>query len=346
MSVRNILAALALAFTVYLAVRALAITEDVPYPGVSYAAFALYLVTTCICIYWDRAWMRGSRGRSDAAPHAPSSRLPVWVAALALTTAVLVPGAIAYAVGPDWRTATFATWYLGGIGALMVIVTVRGRPWVAWAGIAILAVESMVWMGPVNALTLGLVGSVVWVVVAHLLRFSLDRAARDTAQLAQLQRAASAWQASQLVRQRERRVQVQRALAVAGPVLARAVATGGRLDEDDRLEARLAEGRLRDELRGPRLLDDDVRVELDRARRRGAAVTVLDEGGLDGLAEDTLTAIRSQLAETLRSAASDRLYIRTSPHESVAVTVVGRSGSDQGLSDEDAVDLWREIPHS
>ena len=89
-----------------------------------------------------------------------------------------------------------------------------------------------------------------------------------------------------------------------------------------------------------------MRSELDRARRRGAAVTVLDEGGLDGLEEDALETIRHELAETLRSAASDRLYIRTSPHDSIAVTVVGRSGSDQGLSDEDAVDLWREIPHS
>ncbi|MET0813349.1 MAG: hypothetical protein ABWY03_09850 [Microbacterium sp.] len=342
MSVRNILNALALAFTAYLAVRALGITEDVPYPAVNFAAFALYLVSTWLCIYWG-----GSRpGAAAHGANGASGRLPIWLSALALATAALVPAAIAIAVGPEWRTATFATWYLGGIGALMVIVTVRGRPWVAWAGIAILAVESMVWMGAVNALLLGLVGSVVWVVVAHLLRFSLDRAARDTSQLAQLQRAASAWQASQLVRQRERRVQVQRALAVAGPVLTRVVATGGRLHEPDRLEARLAEGRLRDELRGPRLLDDDVRAELDRARRRGASVTVLDEGGLDGLDEETLTGIRFQLAETLRSAASDRLYIRTSPHETIAVTVVGRSGSDQGLSDEDAVDLWREIRHS
>jgi hypothetical protein len=74
-------------------------------------------------------------------------------------------------------------------------------------------------------------------------------------------------------------------------------------------------------------------------------VTVLDEGGLDGLDEVSLREIRRQLAETLRSAGSDRLFIRTSPHDSIAVTVVGRSSSDAGLSDEDAVDLWQEIPH-
>ena len=121
--------------------------------------------------------------------------------------------------GAESRTAPFATWYLGGIGALMTIVMVRRRPWTAWIGIAALAVASMVWMGPAAALALGLVGSIVWVASAQLLLLSMDRAARDTAQLAQLQRAASAWQASQAGRQRERRMQVQQALAVAGPVL-------------------------------------------------------------------------------------------------------------------------------
>ncbi len=88
-----------------------------------------------------------------------------------------------------------------------------------------------------------------------------------------------------------------------------------------------------------------MRSELERARRRGANVTVLDEGGLEGLQEDTLAVIRAQLAETLRAASSDRLYIRTSPDERVAVTVVGRSPSEDAHSDEDAVDLWREIRH-
>lgn len=271
--------------------------------------------------------------------------LPVLAQVLALACALIVPSAIAIAVGPYSRDEPFATWYLGGIGALMTIVMVRRRPWTAWAGILALAVAAMVWIGPLQALALGLVGSIVWVTCAQLLVLSMDRAARDTSRLTRLQRAASAWQTSQVVRQRERRVQVQKALAVAGPILTRTVAQAGSLTDEDRIEARIAEGRLRDEMRGPRLLDDDVRAELERARRRGATVTVLDEGGLDGVGEETLAVIRAQLAETLRSAGSDRLYIRTSPDERVAVTVVGRSSSVGAPSDEDAVDLWREIPH-
>lgn len=347
-SVRNVLVGLALAFTAYLAARGLWWTAPVPHPLVVVVALGLYLATTWLCLVWEPVRpspaVAGEERSPVAAVRGPS-KLPAPAAVLALACAFLVPSAIAVAVGDDSRTASFATWYLGGIGALMTIVMVRRRPWTAWSGIAAMSIAAMVWMGPAEAIALGMVGSVVWVASAELLLLSMDRAARDTARLAQLQRAASAWQASQSGRQRERRLQVQQALAVAGPVLARTVSSGGELTDEDRLEARLAEGRLRDQMRAPRLLDEAVRTELERARRRGATVTVLDEGGLEGLSEASLALIRAQLAETLRSARSDRLYIRTSPHETVAVTVVGRSGASGAWSDEDAVDLWREISH-
>lgn len=347
-SVRSVLISLGVAFTAYLAARGLLWGGPVPYPIVVVIALSLYLVTTWLCIFWDPRPAPRPAGDEDM-PLTIGSRgptiLPLWACVLALACAVLVPSSIALGVGEDARTAPFATWYLGGIGALMTIVMVRRRAWVAWTGIVVLGVASMLWMGPLDAISLGLVGSIVWVGVAQLLLRSMDRAARDTARLAQLQRAASVWQASQAGRQRERRVQVQRALAVAGPILTRTVATGGVLDEREKLEARVAEGALRDEMRGPRLLDDDVRSELETARRRGATVTVLDEGGLDDLDETSLSLIRAQLAETLRASQSDRLYIRTSPDERVAVTVVGRSAHGPGLSDEDSVELWREIPH-
>jgi hypothetical protein len=345
-SVRRILIILGLAFTAYLAARGLLWGNATPpQPALLFAGLGIYLATTWTCLFWEpKALPEPGASESDSEDE-PSGRaaLPVWACTLALAAAVIVPNAVALAVDPEARTATYAAWVIGGIGALMTIVMVRRRPWVAWTGTALMAASCMFWMGPLNALGLGLVGSLVWVIVAHLLLISINRAARDTRRLTMLQRAASAWQASQTVRQRERRVQVQRALAVAGPVLTQTVATGGVLDGDARLEARIAEGRLRDELRGPRLLDEEVRAGIDAARRRGASVTVLDEGGLDGLDDATLTAIRAQLAGALSVARSDRLYIRTSPHERVAVTVVGRS-THEG-SDEEVVDLWEEIAH-
>jgi hypothetical protein len=344
-SVRQIIVGLGVAFTAYLAARGLWWTAPVPQPLVVIAALGLYLVTTWLCIFWEPRRATAVDQGDGSSTARSRTALPIWAAALALATACIVPSAIAVGVGPESITASFATWYLGGIGALMTIVMVRRRSWTAWIGIAALAVASLSWMGLLPALSLGLVGSIVWVSATQLMLRSMDRAARDTAQLAQLQRAASAWQASHTGRQRERRIQVQRALAVAGPVLTRTVASGGALSDQERTEARLAEGRLRDEMRGPRLLDDAVHAELERARRRGATVTVLDEGGLEGLDDASLAIIRAELAETLHTAQSDRLYIRTSPDARIAVTVVGRSAPGPGLSYEDAFYLWRVIAH-
>lgn len=363
-TVRRALVALGALFMAYMAARALSGLFRAENPWLLLAGLAFYVAVTALSVFW---WPRSEQpvsasGGPDAAQGGESAdpadddsssadalhstnRLPIWCAILAVVCAAVVPVATAFAVGPELRTASFATWYIGAIGLLMTILMIRRRPFFAWVGLVALAVASSLLMGPVSALSLGLVGSTLWVSAAQFFIFLIDRAARDTSNLTRLQRAASIWQASQSGRQRERRVQVQRALAVAGPVLTQVVATGARLDAEERLEARMAEGQLRDEMRGPRLLDDDVRAEIERARRRGAAVTMLDEGGLDGVPEESLVIIRAELAETLRAAGSDRLYIRTSPHDRVAVTVVGRSGATPGLSDEDAVDLWREIDH-
>ncbi|WP_457832222.1 hypothetical protein, partial [Staphylococcus aureus] len=79
----------------------------------------------------------------------------------------------------------------------MTVVMVRRRPIVAWIGTGILALSASVWLGPLSALSLGLVGSLVWVAAAQLITVALDRVARDAEELSELQQAASAWQASQ-----------------------------------------------------------------------------------------------------------------------------------------------------
>lgn len=342
-SVRVVLSALGAAFTAYLAVGGMLWTTPVENPLMLTASVVLFLATTWLCIFWNVRPTEATSSETLTAGLGGRAVLPAWAGVLALANVAIVPSATWYAAGMDARLESFATWSLGGIGALMAIVMVRRRPWIAWTGVVLLAVEATLWIGIVNALALGVVGAVTWVGLAQLITRLLDSAARDTADLTELQRASSEWLASQEGRRRERRAQVQRALSVAGPVLARTVETGGVLDDEERMGARLAEGRLRDDMRGPRLLDDRVRAQLEAARRRGASVTVLDEGGLEGLDDDALTAIRGELAQALDEAHSDRLYIRTSPHEKTAVTVVGRSRLEDDPDGEEHVDLWHEI---
>ena len=341
MTVRSVLSIIGLAFTAYLAARGLIWTspETVVRGWLIVAALVFYLPVTWLWIF-----AIGARERTgSASPVTSPARLPGWGVALALLAAVIVPNAPFLAVTEAGRSQPFVTWVIGAIGALMTIVMVRRRPVVAWTGMALLTLSTSLWLGPLQALSLGLVGSLMWVTAAQLVTIALDRAARDAERLAELQQAASAWQASQSGRQRERRLHVQRALQAAGPILARTIENGGNLRAADKDAARRAEASLRDELRGNRLLDDGVRVEIEAARCRGAAVSLFDEGGLEGLRPADLDAIRTELASVLRASASQRIIIRTSPHHEVAVTIVGRSQGDGDGGDDDDVDLWHEI---
>jgi hypothetical protein len=325
-TVRSVATSLAVGFALYFVARAVWWIEQPTAPLLMVVAIGLYLVVVNIAILGDGA----------------SVRMPLWSALLALLTSAVIPVLVTLSLEPADRTAPFATWYIGALGLLGVVCVVRRRALIGWLTLAVLVVAASVYLGFGVALSLGVVGSIMWVAVARLLVMFWDRAVRDTERLAEIQQAVSAWHATQRVRQRERRLRTQFALAVAGPVLSRVVAARGSLTEQERLDARLAEGRLRDELRGADLLNDAVRNAIEAARRRGASVTVFDEGGFDGIDEARRREIRDELAAVLTRAQTARLIIRSARDPRVAVTVVGRAGS-RSSGDDDSVDLWHEI---
>lgn len=327
-TVRSVATSLAVGFAMYFAARGIWWIEQPTGPLLMVAAIGLYLVVVNVAILWDSA---------------VAVRMPLWAALLALLSSALIPALVTVSLDPLNLTDPFATWYIGALGLLGVVCVVRRRFVIGWSIVIVLVIASSVALGHLVALSLGLVGSVMWVAVAHLLVMFWDRAVRDTERLAGIQQAVSAWHATQQVRQKERRMRTQFALDVAGPILSRAVAARGALDEDERLEARLAEGRLRDELRGADLLNDAVRDAIEDARRRGAVVTVFDEGGLDDVDERRRAAIHDELAEVLRGAEAERWIIRAARDPLTAVTVVGRAATG-GTSDDDDVDVWHEIP--
>lgn len=327
LTVRGVATGIGLGFAMYFATRALWWTPVQPaVPLLMLLAIGLYLATMLTAVL---------------AGMTAGVRMPLWCAILSLASGVAIPQLVAWSLLTTDRTASFATWFIGATGLIAVVCIVRRRPVFGWTVLAALIVSASVHMGPANAFTFGLVGSITWAAIAQLLVLFWDMAVRDTERMAGIQQAASAWHATQDVRQRERRLRVQLALAVAGPVLSRTVASGGRLSDEERLQARLAEGRLRDELRGASLLNDAVRDAIADARRRGVTVTVFDEGGLDGIVEQRRDEIRDELARALEQVETRRVIIRAARDDQVAVTVVGRAG---GTRDEDDVDLWLEIP--
>ena len=330
LTVRIVATGLAVVFACYFSARALLWTVPPPRPLLVLLAVAIYLAVFAVVAIVGAA---------------KTVQMPRSAAALALVASAAIPQLSNLGLDASTLRAPYATWYIGAVGLIGVVCIVRRRPLAGWLVLLVLTLASTAWIGIFDSLGLGLVGSTVWMVIAQLLVAFWRRAVRDTDRLAGIQQAASAWQATQIVRQRERRERVQYALEVAGPILARVIATRGDLSVEERQEAHLSEGRLRDEIRGGELLNERARAAIETARARGATVTVFDDGGLEGLDEQTKGRIREELADVLADSSSARLIIRAPRDARIAVTVVGRSAAGES-SDEDSVELWHEIPRS
>lgn len=328
LSVRNVATALGIGFALYFVARSFWWTVPPQRPLLAVASTVLFFVVVVTA-----ALIRDRR----------QQRMPLSWALVSVAASVAIPWLATAALRVEHRAEPYATWYIGGVGLIAVVCIARRRSALGWLSLAVVAVESSFILTPFEALALGLVGSFTWCIVAQLLVLFWDRAVRDTERLAEIQQAVSGWQATQLVRQRERRVRVQYALEIAGPLLSQAVAAHGHLTDAERAEARLAEGRLRDELRGANLLNDAVREAILKVRSRGIEVTVFDEGGLDEVDEARRALIRDELATVISRVDADRVIIRAARDADSAVTIVARS-RDGGSKDEDTVVLWHVIP--
>lgn len=278
-------------------------------------------------------------------------RMPDWLAAFDLAVSIVLPLLVTSQLDADADNG-YATWYVAAVGTLMTIAAARRQLVAAWLGVLALAVQTVAWAGPLSLGTLGVIGSIVWVAIAHMLTSALTAAARETRRYAQAEREAAAWQAAQDAHLFEGRMRLAQTNRIAAPMLRRIAVRGGDLTEAERQECRMLEAAIRDEIRGRMLLTDAVRAEVQRARERGTVVMLLDEGGIDDLDEPSRDRVLSRLAEAIAGSRADRIIARTAAEGSpVAVTVVGlRDSADGGTTVDDTDDLevefWLEIPRA
>ncbi|HWD61104.1 MAG TPA: hypothetical protein VG369_01305, partial [Humibacter sp.] len=224
--------------------------------------------------------------------------MAVWIAAFDLAVSVALPLLIASQLDPS-RENGYATWYVAAVGTLMTIAMVRRRSVFAWAGIAFLIVHTVLIAGVVALGSYGVIGSVVWVAAAAVVTRALGAMTRDASRFARAERQVVEWHAEQEAHVIERQRRLDETYQRAAPLLIRIAQSGGMLTEDERAECLLLEAGMRDEIRGRALLDDTVRQFILEARRRGANVVLLDDGGLDELDSDDLARIHAQLAEAI-----------------------------------------------
>ena len=339
---RYLIVGMAALFSAYHLVLATYTIEQPRHMGPIFAAMAIYAVATVISLL----------------PWGPV-RMPVWMAAFNFAVVVVITLLVASELDFARPGGTgYASWYVAASGTLLTITSTRRRHTFAWLGIAFLVIHTITIVGPVGPaglLSLGIVGSASWVAVSHILSSALAKATRDAQRFSIAEREATDWQAAQEAHVYERQFRLGQTSAMALTMLRQILESGGDLTEAQRQECLHLEGAIRDEIRGRKLLNDAVRDEVMIARRRGATVTLLDEGGIDDLSDYELERVLNRLALAIHETNADKVIARTVPEGSdVAVTVVGlRSIADresvalgQDSLEDDEVDLWLEIPRA
>ncbi|WP_120338015.1 hypothetical protein [Cryobacterium soli] len=284
-------------------------------------------------------------------PTSPA-RMSLWLAFFNVAVCIAVPLLVGSQLDGSVPDNGYATWYVAAVGTLMTITATRRRATLAWVGVAFLVAHTVVWAGAGALASMGVIGSVVWVVVAVMLARALAKAGRDARQYGLAEREATEWQAAQEAHLYERQVRLAQTIRLAAPMLRRIITGDGALSEAERQECRYLEAAIRDEIRGRRLLNEAVRREVMSARRRGATVTLLDEGGIDDLAGTDLEVVLNTLADAMAGTSASTIIARTAADGSgTAVTVVGLNSPDPRLSalgqdSDEEVDLWLEIPRA
>lgn len=273
-------------------------------------------------------------------------RMPTWVAMMNLLVSMVVPEVVLRQISAQWQVQVdHAAWYVGGVGVLMVITSVRRHHLFAWLGIGALGAHTVLSNHTPSVSLIGVGMSAAWVGTSHAVSVLLNRAEWDARQFGAAAQAAAMWRAESEAHVTERQARLRQTNRMARGLLHEIVKREGRLTEELRAECVLLEATIRDEIRGRVLLDDGVREAVLAARRSGVEVMVLDEGGLDDLAEEVLDRVRAGLVRALGSVRSSRIVVRTAQdREGVAATVVG-VGADEGSVAEDAdeVQAWYEV---
>jgi len=332
---RRLLGGAAALFSLFHIAAGLYSLNAVAHPAPVIAAMVVYAAATTLSLF------------------VPPRRMPIWLAALNCSVVVVVCLLVSTQLDPNGGNG-FATWYVAAVGTLLTITATRGRYGFAWAGSAFLVVHTIAWAGWPAVVSLGVVGSVAWVAIAQMIGRGMAKATRDARRFALAEQEAADWQALQEAHVHERQFRLGQTSSMALAMLRVIEESGGELTDAQRRECLLLESSIRDEIRGRVLLNDAVRREVMAARRRGATVTLLDEGGLDDLTQSRLDRVLDRVADAVHSSKGDRIIVRTVNDDDVAVTVVGLRSLDadgdgasamaDDESTDDEIELWLEIP--
>jgi len=224
----------------------------------------------------------------------------------------------------------YATWPLGAMTFLTLVLALRGRRGWAWIGFSLFAVISLV-NGTINDHDpLVVVNDVArqagTLLIGTLFALVLRRSGQTITAIQANQLTRTTVAAASAAATRERAAQNARLERDARPALER-ILQPEPLSDDEKQHFRLLEATLRDGIRATGFSGDIVAEATRQARERGITVVLLDDRGselVDGEREIVEAALLEQLASTSTGAITARL----SPHDrdELATIVVEEGG--------------------
>lgn len=256
-------------------------------------------------------------------------KLPKWAATYNLVGSIMIPLVVnaAKTVGDP---NPYTTWYVAAIGTLLAITAVRGHPNMAWIGIAFLIAEVLTWNGFAALFNSGLIGATMLVLGAQ----AASRALAENEVLTRQYRERAVTLEAQTVAksavrlERERRI--KQTLVGVLPQLEAIARSQGKLTLKQKKLAVLTEAELRDQIRGRNLANSELARQIRLARERGVEVQLLDDGGIDDLAEDKARELMERAAKELEGISSGKVVIRSVEGEEWTLTMVAiQKGSEQ-----------------
>lgn len=251
----------------------------------------------------------------------PGIRLPIAQALINLAVATVIPVLVNTYLEPSQMSA-YSTWYVMGVSTLMAATAIRQQRAIAWAGTIILIIQVVLWAGIGVGIQTGLPGALMLVFAAHAISVGLANAYKETMAFNKQALEIEMQQTANSVASEVRRSRLENALSGALPMLNLIVTQRGRLTESQKLEAKLLEASLRDEIRGRALMNPNIRTAVRNARVRGVEVTVLDEGGLDSASALQKLEILQEVSTAIDKVQEGRVTLRSPDGEDWRVTLV------------------------
>jgi hypothetical protein len=233
----------------------------------------------------------------------------------------------------SWNAITggFSQWYVGAGALAACYLSLRSRGLCAWIGFFAIGMTVIAWGVTTDDRLLEAIHLVARqapvVLVGSLFSFGMRRTGRKLASVQEADTARVAAEAAALARTAERSRRLAALDSAVGRQLQR-IADGGELSDDDRRELLIAEARLRDTLRARQLDLPEIVAAVQRSRRRGVTVLLLDDRYPLALPSGVLTRVIDAAVHMLDSAANGTVTIRLLPAGRVLLATMVADGEE------------------